>query len=43
VGLPPLAQVHIQEDYRWASARGGKPETWKWFRLKGVRNPSGKV
>ena len=22
---------------------GGKPETWKWFRLKGVRNPSGKV
>ena len=25
------------------SHSGGKPETWKWFRLKGVRNPSGKV
>ena len=25
------------------SRSGGKPETWKWFRLKGVRNPSGKV
>ena len=39
-GLPPLG---FEGDPLSSGKSGGKPETWKWFRLKGVRNPSGKV
>jgi len=38
--LPPLDRLDRLEA---SEMSGGKPETWKWFRLKGVRNPSGKV